>query len=304
MSMEPSSSVDFSNAIKRCILWRVDGKAAEETRRIKKKKIQKTPTILRLRSGTTKENPLPKTKLGRNPLHTKLILQLIRKVKRIRKRHGTTTSKYRRKHRTTWKPSFPWARRSMENNPGDPMKDPNVNLATWWMFMNTTFQAAVHLGRKYAKSHIWDNNLKKNTRNRWFEINWTRRHYMEIDRLIVRTCTHTHLSHAHFFCARRAHCVLRTSSCVSHRRMAQVSRKRCLLHIGHTSPSRLLHSHVSPVLAVPWRSLRDHSRQRLHWRPHPHDLAVLSRPASAGHAPLRTCITKVWLPGQVRCKHK
>ena len=38
-----------------------------ETRRIKKKKIQKTPTNLRLRSGTTKGNPLPKTVKGATP---------------------------------------------------------------------------------------------------------------------------------------------------------------------------------------------------------------------------------------------
>ena len=59
------------------------------------------------------------------------------------------------------------------------------------------------------------------------------------------------------------------------------------------SPSRLLPSHVSPVFfAVPARSLRDHSWLRLHWRPHLHDLAVFSRPKSAGHAPLRICIAK------------
>ena len=86
-------------------------------RRIKKKKkIQKTPTILRLRSGTTKGNPLPQTvKLRCNPLHTEPVLQLTRKVKRIRKRHGTTTFKNRRTHRTTRKPSSPWLGRSMEN---------------------------------------------------------------------------------------------------------------------------------------------------------------------------------------------
>ena len=43
----------------------------------KKKKIQKTPTILRLEPGTTKENLLPKTvKLGCNNLHTEPVLQL------------------------------------------------------------------------------------------------------------------------------------------------------------------------------------------------------------------------------------
>ena len=59
-------------------------KSSGETRRIKKKKIQKIPTILRLRSGTIKRNPLPKTvKLGSNPLHKEPVLQLTRKVKRI-----------------------------------------------------------------------------------------------------------------------------------------------------------------------------------------------------------------------------
>ena len=56
--------------------------------------------------------------------------------------------------------------------------------------------------------------------------------------------------------------------------------------------SRLLPSHVSPVFDIPARSLRDHSRQRLHWRSRPHVLAEPSRPKSAGHAPLRTCIAK------------
>ena len=54
-------SVDFSSATTGCIPWRVNGKAAGETRRIKKKKIQKTPTILR--SGITTcygENRCPK----------------------------------------------------------------------------------------------------------------------------------------------------------------------------------------------------------------------------------------------------
>ena len=46
--------------------------------------------------------------------------------------------------------------------PGDPMEDLNVNLAIWGMFLNTTLQAAVHLGRDYdtnlhyLKNHLWD----------------------------------------------------------------------------------------------------------------------------------------------------
>ena len=97
-------------------------KSSGETRRIKKKKIQKTPTVLRLRSGTTKGNylrgnPLAKTvKLGGNHLHTEPVLQLTRKVKRIQKQHGTTTSKYRHTHPIFWKPSSPWSGTSMEDN--------------------------------------------------------------------------------------------------------------------------------------------------------------------------------------------
>ena len=85
------------------------------TRRIKKKKNQKTLTILRLRPGIAKNTLLPKiVKLGSNRLHTDSVLQLTRKVKRIQKRHGTTISTYRRTHRTLWKPSSPWSGKSME----------------------------------------------------------------------------------------------------------------------------------------------------------------------------------------------
>ena len=82
-------------------------------------------------------------------------------------------------------------------------------------------------------------------------------------------CTHVFLLHS-----LSAH--LRTSSCVSHTRMAQVSVKRFFAHVSFLSISPSPFSWDSPILAVPWRSLRDQSRSRLHWRPHPHDLAVLS----------------------------
>ena len=87
---------------------------------------------------------------------------------------------------------------------------------------------------------------------------------------------------------------LRTSAHLhtcAHKRMAQVSVKRCL-HMCRFSASRFFPSHVSPILAVPARSLRDLSRLRLHWRSRPHVLAVLTCPKSAGHAQLRTCIAK------------
>ena len=53
---------------------------------------------------------------GRTLLHTEPVLQLTRKVKRVRKRHGTTTSKYRQTHPILWKPYSPWSGKSMENN--------------------------------------------------------------------------------------------------------------------------------------------------------------------------------------------
>ena len=104
-------------------------------------------------------------------------------------------------------------------------------------------------------------------------------------------CTHSLVART-FFCAQRAHCVLRTSSCVSHTRMAPVSVKRCFAHVSLISPCRLLPSHDPPIFAVPWRSLRDHSWLRLQSQSHPHDLAVLSSVKSAGRAPLCTSIAK------------
>ena len=51
---------------------------------------------------------------------------------------------------------FSMVRKTYGKQPGDPMNDLNVNLAIWGMIMKTTLQAAVHLGRKDAKNHIWD----------------------------------------------------------------------------------------------------------------------------------------------------
>ena len=108
--------------------------------------------------------------------------------------------------------------------------------------------------------------------------------------VVTAVCTtggvHTHSPVARtFFCAHphifmRVHinawlkCLKRSIACVSH------------LSI---SPSPF---HVSSILAVPWRSPRDHSRLRPHWRSRPHVLAVHTCPESAGHAPLHTSIAK------------
>ena len=97
-------------------------KSSGETR-IEKKIIQKTPTILRLRPGSTKKNLLAKIiKFGCNPLHTEPVLQLTGKVERVRKRNGTTTSTYRRILLIVWKPSSPWSGKSTENHLAIPWK--------------------------------------------------------------------------------------------------------------------------------------------------------------------------------------
>ena len=101
---------------------------------------------------------LPKTiKLGSNPLHTEPVLQLTRKVERIRKRHGTTISTYRRTHRTTWKPS------SQENLWKTTWRSYgrflNVNMAIWRMFMNTLFEqqfiSDYDKNLRFVKNYIW-----------------------------------------------------------------------------------------------------------------------------------------------------
>ena len=48
--------------------------------------------------------------------------------------------------------------------PGDPLKDSNVNLAIWWMFMNTTLRAAVHLGKNWHEVKICKELSLKNNR--------------------------------------------------------------------------------------------------------------------------------------------
>ena len=92
-------------------------------------------------------------------------------------------------------------------------------------------------------------------------------------------CTYTHLLHAHFFCCTMCLRTLAHFSCVSHTRMAEGCQKILCTCVT----SRLFQSHVSPILVVPWWSLRDHS-----WLWRPHVLAVLTCPESAGHAHPRT----------------
>ena len=62
-------------------------------------------------------------------------------------------------------------------------------------------------------------------------------------------CIHSPVSRT-FFCTWRVHSHICTFSCVSHTRMAQGCQKGSL-HMCHISPSRLVPSHDSPILAVP-----------------------------------------------------
>ena len=97
-------------------------------------------------------------------------------------------------------------------------------------------------------------------------------------------CTYTHLLHAHFSAhsasLRISHIFIR----FTHSHGSSVMKKRCLSHECLRSLSRFLQPHVSPVTAVPVHPLRHHLSV--------HNLAVLSRPKSAGHAQRRTCIAK------------
>ena len=132
------------------------------TRRAKKKKIHKTPTILRLRLGTTKENLFPKTiKLGETPSHTKPVLQLTRKVK---KNTGATWDHYLHISPDTshcMEAVFSMVRKICGKQPGDPLEDLNVKLAFCGLFTNTTLLAAVLLGKDYdmnmrfVKNYLW-----------------------------------------------------------------------------------------------------------------------------------------------------
>ena len=57
---------------------------------------------------------------------------------------------------------FSIVRKIYEREPDDPMDDLNVNMAIWGILLNTTLQAAVHLGQDYeanlrfVMNHFWN----------------------------------------------------------------------------------------------------------------------------------------------------
>ena len=123
--------------------------------------IQVNPTILRLRSGSFKENLLPKTiKLWGGGGGQQIA-------------HGASSSVDRESQNNTeatWdhylhiSPDaspymtavFSMIIKIYEKQSDDPMKDLKMNVTICGMLMNTTPQAAVHLRRTYAKNHIWE----------------------------------------------------------------------------------------------------------------------------------------------------
>ena len=55
---------------------------------------------------------------------------------------------------------FSIIRKIYEREPDDPVDDLDVNIAIWGIFLNTTLQAAVHLGQDYeAKLRFVKNHL-------------------------------------------------------------------------------------------------------------------------------------------------
>ena len=87
--------------------------------------------------------------------------------------------------------------------PDDLIKYLSVNLAIWWMFMNTTFRAAVHLGKDYevnlrcVKNHLWkiagqlfketEMLVRGQTQNRWHKHDQFPRIEVGIDKLTAQS---------------------------------------------------------------------------------------------------------------------
>ena len=114
--------------------------------------------------------------------------------------------------------------------------------------------------------------------------------------------THTHLLYGNFCAALTLRVNFAHShACHTHAWLKDVRSAHVVISLS----SHLLPSHVSPILApaVPWRSLREHSRPRPHrlWRPR--FPAELSRPESAGQAHSARG-RAVWLSGQVRAQQR
>ena len=113
-------------------------------------------------------------------------------------------------------------------------------------------------------------------------------------------CTHTHLSHAHFsvaqFVCAHSHICMHV-----HTRMAQVSPKRCVIPL-HLAVSLLM---IHPSLLFPHVHFETNPDYDFIDKPIHMILPYFSRPESARHAQLRSCIRckqRLWAP-KVRQDH-
>ena len=73
-------------------------------------------------------------------------LQNSRKVTAMKWRIWITSLPYRHITSFTWMTSTTWSEKSTQDQRTIPWKIWNVNMATWWIFMNATLREAIHLG--------------------------------------------------------------------------------------------------------------------------------------------------------------
>ena len=129
------------------------------------------------------------------------------------------------------------------------------SLTTWAKFKGLNFlvhNAETNFGRQSLSHHYAPVSTLEECVVKVVKENG---HFSGVHTLRVHFTSHACCTHAWLKGAKKVHCM-----CVTSFRLA------------------FSLSHVSAVFAVPARSLRDHSRLRLHWRSRPHVLAILTCP--------------------------
>ena len=101
-------------------------------------------------------NPLLVKRLRGNPMHP--VNQTAREVQKLKDKNGHTRVS---SHGSQYGSSL-LDRQGDLRTRTDPMDDLDVNMAVWGTFLNTTLQAAIHLGQDYGaklrsvKNHFWN----------------------------------------------------------------------------------------------------------------------------------------------------
>ena len=150
-------SFSVSSEIEGCIPWRVEGRAAgkehisEETDDSEsepwyhKPVVQTNEACGKPRAGETAESISPAFQKSQNNKEATL-------------EHFFATSPHNIPHLND---VYDMVRKAYERPAGDPMKDLNVNVAIWGIFMNATLRAAIHLGNdhdvnlRHVKNSFW-----------------------------------------------------------------------------------------------------------------------------------------------------